>query len=516
MSWFSNLVGVFSPRRAAEMEAWQAQRELIKRWGYDAGGYDKENRHWLAPMESSETTASHDRDTVRARARDLERNSDIAKSVVHAFKRNVVGSGFKLQARTAKTKFNADIELAWRRWTKARNCDVTGQQSFNQLLRMAVERKKVDGGILFKKCYTPGGLVPFKLQALEVDELDTSQYTPKNPANKIINGIEYDAYNKPVGYWIRRYSLDGYQIIEPEYVEAKDIIFYFQKSRPSQVREMSDMAPTLTRIRDVNEFVKAISIKERIAACLSAFITKTSSTPTGGMGRGLGAPPAAPKHSYEGKRITPGMIMELNEGENVTSVNPPGSGSESAAYLKIQQGLIASGQGISYEALTRDMSQTNYSSARQSLIEDQLIFDEEIELLTEKIMDEVYETFVMSAVLSGVVSAPAAFWNKLDDYLQHEWVASPKSWIDPSKEANANMVALKTGQKTFKAICAENGRDYEDVLDEIAQTKAYAEKLGLNLGEGGVLFGIAKEAKAESPEPAEPPEDGEPVPGSED
>ena len=72
VSWFSNLVGVFSPRRAAEMEAWQAQRELIKRWGYDAGGYDKENRHWLAPMESSETTASHDRDTVRARARDLE------------------------------------------------------------------------------------------------------------------------------------------------------------------------------------------------------------------------------------------------------------------------------------------------------------------------------------------------------------------------------------------------------------------------------------------------------------
>ena len=311
MSWFSNLVGVFSPRRAAEMEAWQAQRELIKRWGYDAGGYDKENRHWLAPMESSETTASHDRDTVRARARDLERNSDIAKSVVHAFKRNVVGSGFKLQARTAKTKFNADIELAWRRWTKARNCDVTGQQSFNQLLRMAVERKKVDGGILFKKCYTPGGLVPFKLQALEVDELDTSQYTPKNPANKIINGIEYDAYNKPVGYWIRRYSLDGYQIIGPEYVEAKDIIFYFQKSRPSQVREMSDMAPTLTRIRDVNEFVKAISIKERIAACLSAFITKTSSTPTGGMGRGLGAPPAAPKHSYEGKRITPRQFFHI-------------------------------------------------------------------------------------------------------------------------------------------------------------------------------------------------------------
>ena len=133
-----------------------------------------------------------------------------------------------------------------------------------------------------------------------------------------------------------------------------------------------------------------------------------------------------------------------------------------------------------------------------------MIFEDEIELLTEKIMDEVYETFVMSVVLAGAVKAPANFWNKLDEYLEHEWVASPKAWIDPAKEANANKIALATGQKTFKEICAENGRDFEEVLEEIANTKAYAEKLGLDLG-GGVLFGIAQKAE----EPADDSQQGQ-------
>ena len=470
---------------------------LNQRWGYDAGSYDRVNANWHAHIESAETTNRYSRQVVRGRARDLERNSDIANGLLHAYKRNVVGEGFQLQARTARAGFNAEIEELWKKWCKSKNCDVTGQQSFSQILRMAVIRKKVDGGILFKKCYTDGGILPFKLQAIEVDELDASHYMPKNPNNKIVDGIEYDPYNKPVGYWIRQYTLEGYPIMEPFYVEAKDMIFYYQKNRPSQVREMSDLAPTITRIRDVNEFINAISVKERIAACLSAFITKTAAT-TSGFGRSAAV---GPQKSYDGKRISPGMIMELNAGEDVKSVAPSGSGNESAAYLKTQQGIMASGQGISYEALTRDMSQTNYSSARQGLIEDELIFAEEKELLQERVMDEVFESFVISAVLSGAVKAPATFWTKTDDWLKHEWVATPKKWIDPLKEASANQIALQTGQKTFKQICAENGRDSEEVLQEIAETKAFAEKLGLNL-EGGGLFGIGQ-AQTEAKPPAE-------------
>ena len=68
--------------------------------------------------------------------------------------------------------------------------------------------------------------------------------------------------------------MDGCEIASPVYYDAKDIIFLYSKRRPSQVREVSDMAPTLTRIRDANEFITAVSVKERIAACLSVFIKK--------------------------------------------------------------------------------------------------------------------------------------------------------------------------------------------------------------------------------------------------
>lgn len=69
----------------------------------------------------------------------------------------------------------------------------------------------------------------------------------------------------PEGYWIRQYSIDGYTQTEPVYIEAKDVVFYFSKKRPSQIREISDLSPSLTRIKDMNEFMHAVTLKEKIA-----------------------------------------------------------------------------------------------------------------------------------------------------------------------------------------------------------------------------------------------------------
>lgn len=37
-------------------------------------------------------------------------------------------------------------------------------------------------------------------------------------------------YNKPMGYWIRQYSVDGMALSNPVYVDAKDVIFYTQNT----------------------------------------------------------------------------------------------------------------------------------------------------------------------------------------------------------------------------------------------------------------------------------------------
>ena len=92
-------------------------------------------------------------------------------------------------------------------------------------MRMAVERKKIDGGILFVKRYTSEGFVPFQLQMIEVDELDLTIMQARNADNKVVGGIEYNSFNKPVGYYIRQYDNEGFTQRDPVYVEAKDVIF---------------------------------------------------------------------------------------------------------------------------------------------------------------------------------------------------------------------------------------------------------------------------------------------------
>lgn len=484
MSFIDNIVAAFSPQAAYKREIYRQAYDSLKS-NYDAGSYDKTNRNWRVTNTSAELTDRYSRDDVRARARDLERNSDIMNAVVGAHKRNVVGGGYHVQVRTDDQALNEQIEWAWKKWCKKQNCDITGTQSLNQIVRMAVKRKKIDGGVLFVKRYTSDGFVPFKLQMIEVDELDTGTVQPKNKGNKVVGGIEYNSYNKPVGYFIRQYDIDGYSQREPVWVDAKDVMFYFTKNRPSQLREMSDMTPTIPRIRDANEFMTAVSVKERIEACLSIFIKKT--LPTSGIGRNNSVG-TSDRVSYEGKMLTPGMIKELNAGDEIQVVNPSGQGADATSFTKLQQRLIGAGQGISYEAASRDMAESTYSSARQGLIEDDLTYKEDKELLIE-ILDEIYETFIISAVLCGVLSIPK-FWNDKDRYLAHEWVQEPKPWIDPYKESNANMIALKTGQKTYKEIAAENGRDWRDQIDDMVEVLEYGKTKGIDLG--GVLFGITE------------------------
>lgn len=485
MNFLDNVIGFLSPRRGAERLAWRQEMNLQQKY-YDAGGGGRRNYNWRTTNQPAEYEDRIHRDVIRARARDMERNSDMANGLIKALERNTVGKGFELQVKTGDEKLNERIEELWKKWCKARNCDVTGQQSFRQMLKMAVRRKLVDGGILFVKCYTQDGLVPFKLQTLEVDELSLTAVKPKKEGNRVIAGIEYNENNKPVGYWVQQYTIDGYSIPDPKYYSSEDVIFYMSKRRPSQMREISELAPTLSRIRDANELIDAIAMKERVAACFSAFITRQNPS-SGGFGRS-GTLEKTENGGYDGKRMSPGMIMELAAGDDVKIAQPGNSAAEGNEFLKTEQRLMSAGQGMSYETVSRDMSQTNYSSARQALIEDENTFYDEIDQLKEKIMDEVYETFLISCYLKGLIEAPDFFTNK-NMYMNHEWIAAPKRWIDPAKEANATKIALATSQKSFKDICSENGKDWRTQIDDMAEVSNYAKEKGVELG------GIGNEKK---------------------
>ncbi|WP_302327624.1 phage portal protein [Enterocloster lavalensis] len=491
MNWLDRAIEWVSPETAYERKAYR--RALEQERNYDAAGFDRVNSNWRVINESAEMTDRYGRDVVRARARDLERNSDIMGAVIGAYKRNVFGRGYRLRASSGDEKLNTRIEELWEIWCKKKNCDVTGTQSFNAMMRMAVRRKKIDGGIILLKRYTAGGLVPFKLQAIEVDELDTNSMRPHKKGNRVVGGIEYNPYNRPVGYWIKQYSIDGMDITDPTFIEEKEVIFFFTKNRPSQIREMSDMTPTITRIRDANEFMRAVSVKERILSCLAVFITRKLPEAGKSPGRGITAGVSGESNErYQGKTLTPGMIQYLNQGDEAQVVNPSGQATDATAYTKQEIRLVGAGQGLSYETVSRDMSESNYSSARQGMIEDDLTYEEDKEQLME-VMDEIYETFVISLVLSGKIAVPD-FWDKKDGYLAHKWIQAPKRWIDPLKEANANKIALNTGQKTWASLAAENGRDWKEQIDEMAEILAYGDSKGIDMG--GIIFGKADKQPA--------------------
>ena len=67
---------------AYEREAWRQSLEALR--FYDAGSGGRLNANWRASITSAETADRSSRDTVRARARDLERNSDIAQAAIRA------------------------------------------------------------------------------------------------------------------------------------------------------------------------------------------------------------------------------------------------------------------------------------------------------------------------------------------------------------------------------------------------------------------------------------------------
>lgn len=79
MGWIDNVTAAVSPRRAYERELWRQGLDGLR--GYDAASYGRVNAERRVHNESAETTDRHSRGVIRARARDLERNSNIMRFV---------------------------------------------------------------------------------------------------------------------------------------------------------------------------------------------------------------------------------------------------------------------------------------------------------------------------------------------------------------------------------------------------------------------------------------------------
>jgi len=487
-NFIDRMIGFVSPMAAYNRMCWRS----ALRSAYDAGGFARTNNNWVPMNGTAEQTDRGRRDIIRNRARDLERNNDMFEALVSPFTRNVVGTGIRVQAKVKNKsgeedeELNRKIETLFSIWSRPENCDLTGTQTFAELQKMTMRRIRVDGGILFIKASTKDGVLPFKLQAREVDDLDTfTSMSLTSGGNRIVAGIEVDKYNKPIAYYFRDVDPEGFFTGNSTRVEASRVIALWEKRRPSQIREISPMANTMVRIKDTDEYVEALTVKERILACFGIAIKKQAPALGGSVGRGL---PAAgskvdPKTGYNGRAITPGMMLELLPGDEAQSIAPNGTGTAPKEFISTQQRLAGGGQGLSYEAVSRDMSQVNYSSARQGMLEDRGTYREWQQFLIDHFCRVVYEEFLTAAIIAGKLPITMEEFNaEKERYLEHRWIAPGWAWIDPLKEAKADQSALENNLDTLENLLESKGMDWKETMEQRAKEKKFIEQLGI----GGV------------------------------
>jgi len=477
------VVGYFSPavalRRMHDRRAYDyanRNQEEIKR-AYEAARVDRLNKSWRTSNQSADLELQDDADTIRARARDLVRNNAYAKGIIRAKVRNIVGPGIKPQSRVSLPSgepnevFNEQIELLWDRFQ--RGIDVAGRQSFYEMQQLIISEVVEAGEILVQmvEVNDPMRPVPFALELIDIDRLASDElYGNQSNGNEIRRGIEIDPNGKAVAYWLCPYHPNDLNTNRGEPVRhpAENFIHLFKPERVGQTRGVSDFAPVVRWLKNLDRYMDNELTSSTIASCFSVAI-KTISAGGDGVLSGDSADDGEDKNGNQFEYLEPGIVARLFPDEDIEVIDPSRNQSEAIPWLNLMQRAMGVGTGLSYERLTRDYSQTNYSSNRASDLEDRREFRMDQQWLIRQLCIPVWERFVSLAVASGLPGMPGAFdfIGNFHEWTSHEWQPPGWEWVDPLKEVKATVMAVENNLSSLaKETLKRDGSDWRSNLKQ--------------------------------------------------
>ena len=96
----------------------------------------------------------------------------------------------------------------------------------------------------------------------------------------------------------------------------------------------------------------------------------------------------------------------------------------------------------------------------------------------------VYARWMDAAVLSGALNLPG-FEADRSRLLAADWLPTKWDWVDPLKDANAEIAQIEAGLKSRSQAIAERGYDAEQVDREIGAERARERLLGLDFRRPG-------------------------------
>lgn len=407
---------------------------------------------------------------LRMHARDLLRNNSWARRAVSVIVNNCVGWGLVPKPSGTDARANEAAAAAWRAWAGSTDCDAEGRRDWVGLLDLAMRATVADGEVLIRRRVRrliDGYALPLQLQVLEADFIDTDKSGDGIEGGLIRNGIEFDAIGRRAAYWIfpEHPGSDAAAGKPSKRVPASEILHVFFGERPGQSRGVSWLGAAIVNLKDLDEYEDAELMRQKIAACFAAFVTDTD-----GTAAPLGAPDDADPalESFE-----PGMIAHLPPGKAVTVASPPQVVNGEFTTRNLRR--IAAGLGVTYEDLTGDYSQVNYSSARMArLVHAANVRTWQTVMLAPQLCAGVWEWFRDAAILAGKLPASAS-------KLPAEWTVPPLPMIEPDKEGLAFQRLVRVGAMTPSQMVREQGGDPAAHWAEYAADLAQLDALGIKL-----------------------------------
>ena len=92
--------------------------------------------------------------------------------------------------------------------------------------------------------------------------------------------------------------------------------------------------------------------------------------------------------------VTPGGIHYLRPGETINQVKPENPGTQYEPFLRAELRGASVGAGMSYESVSNDGSQTNFSGTRQMLLFERALTRYTFAIFEEKFYSRVYRWFI--------------------------------------------------------------------------------------------------------------------------
>lgn len=467
MGILSALLHAHRPRRRSAFHGASMGR-LASSWQADAGSINRWLRYELA--------------TLRRRSRELARSDPFAAGFVSSFKRNVAGpKPFVLQAKAKMTdgrpnrSANDQIEGLYRERCRPGNWDVTGRMSASAFHRLAAETWARDGEFLARYVVIDDKLY---LQALDIDRLDEQRNENLTGGGAIKMGVEVNQWNRPVAYHILTEhpgELGEWSRGRPresERVPASDVVHIFVPMWPEQVRGIPMMFASMLNLWHMGAFNEAAVINARIGASKIATLQTPNGQPPENMATGK---------DTVGNLLTdvePGTYWTLPEGVVLESWDPKFPEESIETFTRVVLRGAAAGVGMAAHSFANDPSDVNYSTARVFLLEERdnwMTFQDHY--IDHLCAPDLLRWMTWESVrLAGGLPESFPKFAAQCRFQGKRW-----QWVDPQKEVAAKKEAVALRITSRSRIAAEQGEDWDEIVDELAEEEATAREKGVEL-----------------------------------